>query len=537
MVALSFSFCSAGSREQRARRLPGSVIVSERFMRIFLWLVGIIISGSGVIIAEDHPNIVVIYVDDLGYGDVGCYGARNVRTPNIDRIAAEGCRFTDGHSSAATCTPSRYSLLTGEYAWRKKGTGVAPGDATAIIKPGRVTVPTILQQAGYRSAVIGKWHLGLGEGSIDWNKPISPGPLDIGFEESFIIPATGDRVPCVYVANRNVAGLEATDPITVSFRDRIGDDPTGLENPELLKVEWDHGHNSTIVNGISRIGFMSGGKAARWIDEDMADVITNQAKSFIDRHVANHANQPFFLYFNPHDIHVPRVPHPRFVGATSMGPRGDVIAELDWSVGEILKSLDQHQLSKNTLVIFSSDNGPVLNDGYKDNAVEKLGDHKPAGSLRGGKYSAFEGGTRVPFLVRWPEKVSSGTTSNALMCQIDFLATFAQLVGVRVPADAAPDSLNMLPALIGSDRFGRDHLVEQAGILSLRMGPWKYIESSKGPAVNKNVNIETGNAQQPQLYQLEQDLSEQTNIADQHPEQLKIMASLLARVREQGTPR
>jgi arylsulfatase A-like enzyme len=428
-------------------------------------------------------------------------------------------------------------LLTGEYAWRLQGTGIAPGDANAIIKPGRVTLPTILQQAGFRSAVIGKWHLGLGEGPIDWNKPISPGPLEIGFDESFIIPATGDRVPCVYVANHDVVGLEANDPISVSFRERIGNDPTGLDNPELLKVEWDHGHNSTIVNGISRIGFMSGGKAARWVDEDMADVITTQAKSFIDRHVASHSHQPFFLYFNPHDIHVPRVPHPRFVGSTSMGPRGDVIAELDWSVGEILKTLDQHQLSANTIVILSSDNGPVLNDGYKDQAVEKVGDHRPAGILRGGKYSAFEGGTRVPFLVRWPRKISPGTTSAALMCQIDFLATFANLVDVRLPEGAGPDSLNMLPALLGNDRVGRDHLVEQAAVQSLRMGPWKYIEPGKGPAVNKQVSIETGNAPQPQLFHLDQDPSEQTNIAEKHTEQLKIMASLLNQVREQGTPR
>jgi arylsulfatase A-like enzyme len=506
-------------------------------MRMMMLVIGIILSESGAGNCAQHPNIVVIYVDDLGYGDAGCYGATSVRTPNIDRIASEGCRFTDGHSSAATCTPSRYSLLTGEYAWRLEGTGIAPGDANAIIKPGRVTIPSLLHQAGYRSAVIGKWHLGLGNGPIDWNKPISPGPLEIGFDECFLIPATGDRVPCVYVVNRDVAGLDKDDPITVSFRNRIGDEPTGLDNPELLKVKWDHGHNATIINGISRIGFMSGGKAARWVDEDMADVITTQARSFIDRHVASHSGQPFFLYFNPHDIHVPRVPHPRFVGATSMGPRGDVIAELDWTVGEILETLDQHRMTENTLVIFSSDNGPVLNDGYKDQAVEKIGDHRAAGVLRGGKYSAFEGGTRVPFLVRWPKKIAPGTTSDALMCQIDFLATFAELVGLRLPDGAGPDSLNMLPALLGTERKGRDHLVQQAGVLSLRMGPWKYIEPGKGPALNKQVNIETGIAPKPGLFQLEQDLSEERNVADQHPEQLKVMAALLARVREQGTPR
>jgi arylsulfatase A-like enzyme len=488
-------------------------------------------------LAAQHPNIVIIYVDDLGYGDVGCYGATAVATPNIDRIAAEGCRFTDGHSSAATCTPSRYSLLTGEYAWRQKGTGIATGDANAIIKPGRVTVASMLKKAGYRTAAIGKWHLGLGDGEIDWNKPITPGPLEIGFDECFLIPATGDRVPCVYVKNQQVVGLDANDPITVSFSGPIGDEPTGLDHPELLKMPWDHGHNATIINGISRIGFMSGGRSARWVDEDMADDITKQAVSFIDRHVATHQSQPFFMYFNPHDIHVPRVPHARFVGATTMGPRGDVIAELDWTVGEILKVLDQHSLRDNTLLIFSSDNGPVVNDGYKDNAVEKLGDHKPAGQLRGGKYSAFEGGTRVPFLARWPQKIVAGSTSDALLCQIDFLASFAALTGERLPEGAGPDSLNTLAAMLGESRHGRDHLVQQAGALSIRRGPWKLIESSKGPAVNKNVNIEVGNAPKARLYNLSEDLSEKTNVADQNPQRVAELTELLNEIRQNGTPR
>lgn len=483
-----------------------------------------------------HPNIVVIYVDDLGYGDVGCYGATAVATPHIDRIAREGCLFTDGHSSAATCTPSRYSLLTGEYAWRLQGTGIAPGDANAIIKPGRVTVASMLKKAGYRSAAIGKWHLGLGEGPIDWNKSISPGPLEIGFDECFLIPATGDRVPCVYVANHDVVGLDPNDPISVSFKSPVGDEPTGLENPELLKVQWDHGHNSTIINGISRIGFMSGGKAARWVDEDMADVIAQQAVSFIDRHRATHSNQPFFLYFNAHDIHVPRVPHSRFVGSTNMGPRGDVISELDWCVGEILKSLDLHRIADDTLVVFTSDNGAVLNDGYKDDAVEKLGDHKPSGPWRGGKYSAFEGGTRVPFLVRWPRKVRGGNRSDALVCQIDFLATFASLTGEILPEGAGPDSMNTLPALLGESREGRDHLVQQAGTMALRVGPWKLIEASKGPAINKQVNIETGNSPSVQLYNLSEDSGETQNLAEANPERVQEMLTHLEQIRSNGTP-
>ncbi|MEO0332995.1 MAG: sulfatase-like hydrolase/transferase, partial [Bacteroidota bacterium] len=370
---------------------------------------------------SSKPNIVLIYTDDVGYGDVSSYGATEITTPNIDRLAEEGIQFTDAHTTSATCTPSRYGLLTGQYPWRKDGTGIARGDAALIINPDQVTLPDLLKQAGYTTSVVGKWHLGLGpEGGPDWNGEISPSPLDIGFDESFLIPATGDRVPTVYVANRRVVGLDPQDPIQVSFREPIGDEPTGRDNPELLKMHPSHGHDMTIVNGISRIGYMTGGGAARWVDEDMADTITARAVNFIERY----QNEPFFLYFSTHDIHVPRVPHARFVGKSGMGPRGDAMLQLDWSVGEILNTLDSLQLTENTLVIFTSDNGPVVDDGYHDEAVEKLGGHKPAGPFRGGKYSAFEAGTRVPLLLRWPNRTEPGV-SDALTSQIDFLASMA----------------------------------------------------------------------------------------------------------------
>lgn len=477
------------------------------------------------------PNIVLIYVDDLGYGDLGCTGATAVATPHIDRIAEEGCRFTDGHSAAATCTPSRYALLTGEYAWRRKGTGIAPGDAAAIISPDRVTLAAILQRAGYRSAVVGKWHLGLGSGELDWNRPITPGPLDLGFDESFIIPATGDRVPCVYVEGRQVAGLDRQDPIQVSFSGPLDDEPTGQSNPELLKLKWDHGHNATIVNGISRIGFMSGGQRARWVDEDMADVLTARAQKFIEQHVSSHHQQPFFLFFSTHDVHVPRVPHPRFAGRTSLGARGDVIAQLDWCVGQLLATLEQHRLTRNTLVILTSDNGPVLNDGYQDEAAERNGEHRPAGRYRGGKYSSFEAGTRVPLLARWPARIPARTTSDALFCQIDFLATFAALTGESIPEGCGPDSRNLLPALLGEDRNGREHLVQQAGALSIRKGRWKLIEAARGPAVNRQVNIETGNLGQVQLYDLTADPGETRNLAAAEPTQVAELQQLLDQIR------
>ena len=327
--------------------------------------------------AAEKPNIVLIYGDDVGYGDLSCYGATRVKTPNLDKLAAGGLKMTDGHSPSATCTPSRYAMLTGEYAFRRKGTGIARGDAAAIIRPGRVTLATILKEAGYTTGVVGKWHLGLGDGGIDWNGDIKPGPLEIGFDYCFLIPATGDRVPCVYVENHQVVGLDPQDPIQVSFGKPIGDEPTGKDRPDLLKMHPSHGHNMTIINGISRIGYMSGGKAARWVDEDMADEITEKAVAFID----DNKDKPFFLFFSFHDIHVPRVPHARFVGKSPMGPRGDVIVQMDWCVGEIMKALDRHGLTDDTLVLFTSDNGPVIDDGYKDDAVKRLGDHRAAGTL------------------------------------------------------------------------------------------------------------------------------------------------------------
>lgn len=478
--------------------------------------------------AASPPNIVLVYADDLGFGDVGMNGSTTIRTPNIDALAAEGLRFTNAHAPAATCTPSRYALLTGEYAWRRKGTGVLPGDAPLIIEPGRVTLPSLMRQAGYTTAVVGKWHLGLGAGGVDWNRDIAPGPLDIGFDYAFIIPATGDRVPCVYVEDRRVVGLDPSDPIRVSYRDPFVDEPTGKARPDLLKMHPSHGHDQAIVNGVSRIGYMSGGAKARWVDEDMADTITAKAVSFIERN----ADRPFFLYFATHDIHVPRVPHPRFTGRSGMGPRGDAILEFDWSVGEIVKALERLRLASNTILIVTSDNGPVVDDGYRDRAVEQLGAHKPSGPYRGGKYSAFEAGTRVPFVLRCPARVTRGV-SVALVGQIDFVASLAALTGRSVPAGAAPDSQNVLPALLGKSREGREWLVEQAGPLSIVKGRWKYIEPRDGPRVAVNTNTELGNDPGPQLFDLRADPGERRNLASARQRELRELEALLARIRRQ----
>lgn len=490
---------------------------------------------ANLLSAAERPNIVLLYADDVGWGDLSCQGATAVRTPALDRLAQEGIRFTDGHAPSATCTPSRYAMLTGEYAWREKGTGIAKGDAAAIIQPGRSTLPSILKQAGYRTGVVGKWHLGLGpEGGPDWNGDIKPGPLEIGFDYSFLIPATGDRVPCVYVENHRVVGLDPADPIQVRFGEKIGDDPTGRERPDLLKMHPSHGHDMTIVNGISRIGYMTGGQAARWTDEDMADRITEKAVAFIEKAPRD---QPFFLFFSFHDIHVPRVPHPRFVGKTAMGPRGDAIVQMDWCVEQVLATLDRLGLADDTLVLFSSDNGPVIDDGYHDEAVAKLGDHRPAGPWRGGKYSNFEGGTRVPFLARWPKRIPAGRVSDALMCQVDLPATFAALTGQILAENDAPDSFNLLPALLGASETGRDHLVEHARSLSLREGSWKYIEPTKGPQKNANTGTELGGAPAGSLYDLATDPGETTDLISREPDRARAMATRLKAIQAAGRSR
>jgi arylsulfatase A-like enzyme len=272
----------------------------------------------------------------------------------------------------------------------------------------------------------------------------------------------------------------------------------------------------------------------------MADVITRKAVTFIEQGAATGSAQgkdkPFFLYFSTHDIHVPRVPHPRFAGKTGMGPRGDAIAQFDWSVGEVLDALDKAGLAENTMVIVSSDNGPVVDDGYQDQAVEKLGDHKPAGPLRGGKYSAFEGGTRVPFIVRWPARVKPGV-SDALVCQIDFLASFAALAGHDLAPADAPDSQNVLPALLGESKTGRATLVEHAGVLALREGTLKIIEPGKGPKKGKETNTELGNDPAPQLYDLSKDLGETTNVAKEKGEKARAMQQALQKIRDDGRSR
>lgn len=479
-----------------------------------------------------RPNIVIFYADDVGYGDLGCYGAIGVETPHIDYLAQKGVRFTDAHSPAATCTPSRYSLLTGNYPFRMKA-GILPGDAPLFIRPGTPTLASVLKTQGYNTAVIGKWHLGLGDGDVDWNEAVKPGPLEIGFDYSFLIPATNDRVPTVYLENHHVVGLHPDNPMEITFTDDATDpnpygNPTGLSHPELVRQKGDVQHSGVIVNGVPRIGFMGGGEEAWWRDEDFPDILTEKALDFIDQS----KEEPFFLFFAFNEIHVPRVPNERFVGASTMGPRGDAIAQMDWMVGKIMDALVLHGLTENTLVIFSSDNGPVLDDGYEDQSVELLGDHKPAGPFRGGKYSIYEGGNRMPTISYWPGVIPEGQVNDALWSQTDFMASFAELAGYELPDDQANDSENMLDVILGKSHKGREILLEEAFTFALRMGEWKYISPTEqeSPWIKEIKNIEGGVSTLPQLYNLADDKGEQNNLADQFPEKVKEMESILKKI-------
>jgi len=475
-------------------------------------------------ITSSKPNIIVIYLDDLGYGDLSSYGATELQTPNIDELASGGLKFTDGYASSATCTPSRYALLTGMYPWRNKEAKILPGTAPLLISTEQQTLPKMLKTQGYQTAIVGKWHLGLGTGVVDWNQRVSPGPNEVGFDEAYILAATQDRVPTVYIDNGNVVGLDPNDPISVNYKDNFDGEPTAVSNPEMVNMKWHHGHNNSIVNGIGRIGYMKGGEAAKWSDIDMADHFLEKAQDY----VKTHKDKPFFLYYAMQQPHVPRTPHPRFDGKSGLGPRGDVIIEADWCIGEFMKTLEKEGLLENTLVVFSSDNGPVLNDGYYDDAVEKIGKHDPKGGLRGGKYSIFEAGTRVPFITYWKGKIQPGV-SDAVVCQMDLLASLANLVGTE---ETTTDSKELLDELLGKSNKGRKSLViEATGKTALRQGDWLMIPPYKGKNFREKVGIEVGNYPVFQLYNLKEDKSQQYNLAKSNPEKLEEMVASFESIR------
>lgn len=486
--------------------------------------------------SQERPNVLIIYTDDLGYGDLSSYGAKAIATPNIDWLVENGRKFTNAHATASTCTPSRFSILSGRYAWRKEGTNILPGNANLIIPTDITTLPKVFQKAGYMTAAVGKWHLGLGNSfPINWNKEVTPGPREVGFDYSFIFPATADRTPTVFMENQQVVGLDSADPIEVNYKKAYAEELTGKQHPEMLKVQSDphQGHAGHINNGIGRIGFMQGGKRAEWTDEELSGTFNMKSIEFIDKSLAG--KKPFFLYYAIQNIHVPRMPATIFKGKSKLGYRGDVILEMDHSVGVILKALKDRGILDNTLIIFSSDNGPVLNDGYLDQAEQtaKKQHYKPAGPFRGGKYSALEGGTRLPFIVYWAGKVKPATTTGALFSQMDLMASFAHIMNVPLRKDEFTDSRDYSSTLLGTTEKDRTELIEQAEnmTLSIVRGGWKYIEPHGGPAVMRGVNIESGYSKEPQLYHISKDPEELKNVANKFPSKVKALKEKLEAIK------
>jgi len=505
------------------------------------------------------PNILIIYADDVGYGDLSCYGAKLIKTPHIDSIATNGVRFTNAYASSAMCTPSRFSMLTGVYAFRLPGSGIVSAEDPMCIPPGSFTLPEMLRQNGYHTGVIGKWHLGLGNkvGPVDWNDEVKPGPLEMGFDESFLLPVTTDRAPTVYLEGHRVYNLDHSDPLFVKypaeahheFQERkfgqygkgrsdalVGNLPTGLSYPELNKYNADIQHSGTIINGVSRIGHMSGGKAAWWDDEKMTDVFAEKTKAFL----TGEPDKPFFLFLSMHQCHVPRIPNSRFVGKSRCGLRGDHVQELDWMVGEVVAMLRKNGTLDNTIIIFTSDNGPVFFDGYFDGTLENHNGHDPNGGLKGGKYIAYEGATRMPTLIQWPSRIAKGKVSTALIGQVDFLASFSALVGGTLPEGTFFDSRNILPAILGESETGNEYVVQQSSDgLGVRSGKWKFIEAHERSAwaynrhnqgdANKMHVVPLENFEY--LFDLEIDPREEHNLAIEHPEKRKELSDMLKKIK------
>ncbi len=465
----------------------------------------------------EKPNILLIIADDLGIGDLSVYGYGSISTPHIDSLASEGVCFTNAYATSATSTPSRYGILTGEYPWRNANARILPGDAPLLIPVTMPTLPKMMQENGYQTGAIGKWHLGMGDGNVDWNKQISPCANDIGFDYSCLIAATNDRVPTVYVENGLVVGLDPEDPIEVSYEHNFPGELDGKKDFDKMRMMWDHKHNDAIINGIPRIGYMKGGQKARWVDEDMADYFVGKVKNYID---TRDKSKPFFLYYGLHEPHVPRTPNQRFVGTTSLGPRGDAIVEADWCVGEVLSYLDSAGILDNTLVIFTSDNGPVLQDGYVDGAYEHRNDHDASGKLRGGKYSLYDGGAHVPMFIYWKEHTKH-SVSDELVSQLDYFASLGALTGAKVPEGL--DSKNYMTALLGKGHGRESLIVEAKSRLAIRRGDYIMIPPYYGEPYREAKKMELGNVPDYVLFNVSEDRMQEHDIAAQQPKILESM--------------
>ncbi|BCX46956.1 hypothetical protein HAHE_08640 [Haloferula helveola] len=495
-------------------------------------ILGSIILSLGSAFAAEKPNIVLINADDLGYGDLGCYGATKLKTPNIDRLATEGRRFTDAHSPSAVCSPSRYGLLTGSYPLRKNLWGPVPLREPLTVEVGSMTLASLLKEAGYDTACFGKWHIGFGEKEPDWNGELKPGPLELGFDTYFGIPSVNSGPPFVYVENHRVFGADPEDPFQYG-------------KPSVAKRMPEKG-------GYGAIG---GGEAAHklYVDKRIGTTLKERAVDWLK---GRSDERPFFLYLATTNIHHPFTPADRFVGTSECGRYGDFVHELDWIVGEVLAAVEARGATDNTLVVFTSDNGGMLN--VTAQKAWKAG-HRINGDLLGFKFGAWEGGHRVPMVVRWPGKVPAGTTSDTLISQIDLLATFAEITGRKLKEGEGPDSIGQLENLTGaSPKPLRETLVISPNSpkhLGIRHRQWVYIPQRgsggfqgrkpgehllAGPpglafAGRPNSDIVDGkyraDAPMAQLYNLEEDPAQSTNVIADHPEVVAELETILKRYR------
>jgi arylsulfatase A len=508
-------------------KIPKFRPIMNTHFKTLLFLSLFIIHHSHFSATAAHPNVVVIFADDLGYGDLSCYGATMIDTPNIDQLAAEGRKFTDGHSASAVCTPSRYNLITGKYAFRGNHWSPVFLKVGLLIEPDQTTVADVMKRAGYSTSIIGKWHLGFGEETPNWNGDLKPGPLELGFDYYFGVPVVNSHPPFVYVENHRVVGLVPEDPFVYGER-----------------------ANTQVFPEKRKLNDIGGADAAHALykDREVGTKLTEKSVEWIREHKEN----PFFLILSTTNIHHPFTPAPRFIGTSEAGRYGDYVHELDWMVGEVMDTLKSEGLDDNTLVIFTSDNGGMFNVGGQD--AWKAG-HRLNGDLLGFKFGAWEGGHRVPFIARWPGKIPANSVSDQLISNVDLLATMAALTEQTLAKNEGPDSFNVLPALTGSPKKQiRDHLIlspAKKPNLSIRKGKWMYISAQGsggfrgkletdyergGPGAHlltKHVNndIENGrykpSAPPAQLYDLDADLQQTTNLYNKHPEVARELEAML----------
>jgi arylsulfatase A-like enzyme len=472
--------------------------------------------------AAERPNIVFILADDFGYGDLSSYGATKVQTPNIDRLAREGRLFTNAHSPHSVCTPTRYSLMTGRYSWRTwAGAANVWSDDPLLIEEGRYTLPMLLKDAGYRTAIVGKWHLGFGrpggenwddENGVDYNGKIAPGPLEVGFDYYFGIPHVG-QFPHIFIENHHVVGLRPESPLKI-----VRDDRWKRRTSYLERYGYPPRHE------------FEGGEGAIYEQGDVALELTSRAEAWIEQNAKNR----FFLYFAHRNVHSPLEPNARFRGKSEIGVYGDFILELDWSVGRILDKLDELGLANDTLVFFSSDNGAVQM-GHRPTQIVDYDGHLSNGPFRGQKTEGYEGGHRVPLLARWPGRIDAGSRSDALVAGTDAMATLAELTGQDLPDGAGPDSFSYLGALLGQapTRSVRNVLVHESyrGGFGVREGDWKLLMFQGGGGIGWSPFDFDRARPYGQLFNLKTDPGEQHNLYEDHPEMVERLSKLLREIR------